>query len=219
MLQVAAFTDWLTGVSGALVFLATGALALLAKKQMDDSRRASASEALAIEKQINASVQQGGAIREAARAQLQPMVFAHGDATLTRPSFEDEAASGPNAATEYQLSPGQIGFGYKLANEGTGLALNIRHGVEIGSKRLEFGDGMQFRSLRPGYWYPAQDFMDQGNMIHITPLAVVCNLSELPNDWAAEPRRYWAEFENVFGERFRTRNPSDPQRPAEFERI
>ena len=54
-------------------------------------------------------------------------------------------------------------------------------------------------------------------MIRIPPLVVVRNLSELHEDWAAEPLHYWAEFENVFGERFRTRNPCDPQRPAEFE--
>ena len=35
--------------------------------------------ALTDKKQIQASIEQGEAIREAARAQLQPMVFAHAD--------------------------------------------------------------------------------------------------------------------------------------------
>ena len=74
-----ASSEWLTAIGGLLVFAATAALAWVAKKQMGDARRASAAEAAAIEKQIGASIQQGDAIREAARAQLQPVVFAHGD--------------------------------------------------------------------------------------------------------------------------------------------
>ena len=115
-------------------------------------------EAAAIYKQIAASIEQGEAIREAARAQLQPMVFAHGDQTHTRPGVEGEVEFvSRETMTEYQLGAGQIGFGYRLANEGTGLALNIRHGVEIGDKQLEYAGGMQFRSLRPGEWVPPKD--------------------------------------------------------------
>jgi hypothetical protein len=221
MLAMAAFTDWLTGVSGTLVFVATAALAKAAYVQMQKLDSQARAEAEAVEKQIKASVEQGEAIREAARAQLQPMVFAHGDVTHTRPEQPDPLELDDDAReNEYALSPGQVGFGYKLANEGTGLALSIRHGVEIAGKRLEFGEGMHFRSLRPGEWQPGQDFLDrQGHWIRIAPLAVVINEAELPEDWATQPRHYWAEFENVFHERFRTRNPSDPLQPAEFERV
>jgi len=116
------------------------------------------------------------------------------------------------------LNPGQVGFGYKLANEGTGLAINIRHGIEIAGERFEYGGGMQWRALAPGERQPADDFLDQGNWIRITPLAVVVDERELQENWAVQLRHYWAEFESVFGERFRTRNSIDPRQPAEFER-
>lgn len=215
----AGWPEWLTAVGGVGAFAATGRLAWLAKRQMDAGEAQSRAEAAAIDKQIAASIEQGEAIREAARAQLQPMVFAHGDNTHVRPERPDPLGLDDDQENEYMLGPGQIGFGYKLANEGTGLALSIRHGVEIAGERFEFGGGMHFRSLRPGEWQPAQDFLDQGNWIRITPLVVVCTNDELPSDWADLPRHYWAEFESVFGERFRTRNPSDPMLPAEFERL
>ena len=77
MLHDAAFTDWLTGISGALVFIATGALAVVALLQMQKLSGQAKDEALALDKQITATLEQGEAIREAARAQLQPIVFAH----------------------------------------------------------------------------------------------------------------------------------------------
>jgi hypothetical protein len=220
-------SDWAaiaTAIGGVGAFLATARLAYLARKQMtaaldqvtaaqdqvDVMRQAAADDAATVKGQIDASVQQGEAIREAARAQLQPIVFAHGDKTLTWLEGTDKAED-----NEYMIGPGQIGFGYKLANEGTGLALNIRHGVDIGGKRLEWGEGKRWRALRAGEWQPAQDFLDQGVWIRIRPFAVVCNLSEVA-DWATQPRHYWAEFDSVFGERFWTRNPSDPTDPAGF---
>lgn len=206
IVPVAALTDWLTAIGGLLVFIATAVLAVLAKLQMDDSRRASADEAAAIEKQITASVQQGHAIREAARAQLQPIVFAHGD----------QLHRGPD--DEYGLPEGMVGFGYRLANEGTGLALNIRHGIEIdGRKVLIFEEGIS-RSLRSGEWQPPPDRQDERGIHRVRPLVVACPEHELPEGWGRLTRYYWATFENVFGERFLTRNPSDPARPAEFRR-
>ena len=202
----ATLPEWLTAIGGLLVFAATAALAWVAKKQMGDARRASAAEAAAIEKQIGASIQQGDAIREAARAQLQPVVFAHGD----------QLHRGPD--DEYDLPEGMIGFGYRLANEGTGLALNVRHGIEIdGRKVLIFEEGIS-RSLRSGEWQPPPDRHDERSIPRIRPLVVACSVHELPEGWEMLTRYYWATFENVFGERFLTRNPSDPARPAEFRR-
>jgi hypothetical protein len=97
-----AFTDWLIGVSGALVFVATAVLAFLASKQMgklaeqaqaakdqvEIMRAASEAEGAAVQEQIRASVAQGEAIREATRGQLQPIVFAHGGRTNTGPNDE-----------------------------------------------------------------------------------------------------------------------------------
>jgi hypothetical protein len=184
---------------------------------MDDARRASAAEAAALENQIRASVKQGEAIREAARAQLQPMVFAHADAVKSYPgSAADRFGAGP--ANEYELGPGQIGFGYRLKNEGTGIALNIEHGVEIDGREIPYEAGMRFRALRPGEAQPAFDFVDpRGGFMRIKPWVVVADERELPSEWAS--RVYWARFDNVFGERFETRNPSDPMEAAAFKRI
>jgi hypothetical protein len=116
--------------------------------------------------------------------------------------------------------PGEVGFGYRLTNEGTGIALNIRHGLEIAGRLIEFGSGMQMRALRPGETQPPADYLDpNGHMIQFLPLVVASALASLPEDWAMLPRYYWAEFENVFSERFRTSNPSLPDQPASFERV
>jgi len=83
VLGIGAFTDWLTRVSGALVFVATAVLAGVAMLQMRKLNEQAEAEAAAVQKQIDASIAQGEAIREAARAQLQPMVFAHADRVQT----------------------------------------------------------------------------------------------------------------------------------------
>jgi hypothetical protein len=49
-------------------------------------------------------------------------------------------------------------------------------------------------------------------------LVVVFREDELPERWATRSRSYWAQFENVFGDSFETRNPSDPRESATFTR-
>src|ERR1700722_6059767 len=66
----------------------------------------------AMREDVQASIEQGRAVREAARAQNQPIVFAH--------TYGD-AIKGPN---DDDLGPGEVGFRYRLVNEGTGVALN-----------------------------------------------------------------------------------------------
>ena len=179
------------------------------REQVTIMREASADESKAVREQIDASIAQGTAIREAARAQLQPIVFAHATQAWVR---------GPEDPLQLDLSAEQIGFPYYLANEGSGIALNIRHGVEIDGKDEEFGEGMEFRVLRPGETAPILD-ATTGRLLQIRPLAVVKAEHELRSGWETRPRRYWARFENVFGERFETRNPSDPQKSATFTRL
>jgi hypothetical protein len=58
------------------------------------------------------------------------------------------AIRGPN--DDNDIGEREIAFGYGLTNEGTGVALNVRHGVEIGGIEHAFGDGMEFRAVRPG---------------------------------------------------------------------
>jgi type II secretory pathway pseudopilin PulG len=204
----ASLPDWLTAVGGLLVFAATAWLASVAKTQMNDARTASAAEAALVEKQIAASIKQGEAIEEAARAQLQPMVFAHpGLVDTWSPDTPKAVPVGYPKPNPYNLGPGQTGFGYSLENEGTGLALNIEHVIEIEGLELAFGDGMRFVALRPGEAQP------------VPPHAwvVVIREGQLPDAWGS--RVYWARFDNIFNERFETRTSSDPTEAAEFKRI
>lgn len=90
--------------------------------------------------------------------------------------------------------------------------------VEIDRRRIPFEGGMRFRALRPDEAYPAFDYLDpQGHWIHFRPWVVVADARELPREWSS--RVCWGRFDNVFGERFETLNPSDPTQPAEFKPI
>lgn len=175
---------------------------------MKAAERASGVERDLINRHVEASVAQGAAIREAARAQLQPVVFAHGDRSYRGPD------------DEVDLSKGEVGFSYRLANEGTGIALNIRHGIELDGVEYEFGGGMQMRVLRAGERQPPPDYVDDlGHERRFRPLVVPVPESALPKTWGTMVRRYWTRYENVFGEQFETRNPSLPDMPAEFRRL
>jgi hypothetical protein len=144
--------------------------------------------------------------RAAARAQLQPIVFAHAIGAHVR---------GPN--DNLGISEGQLAFPYFLANEGTGIALNIRHGFELAGTKYEFGGGMEMRVLRAGEESPLRD-PATGKLVQIRPFAAVVSERVLPADWPNVAPVYWTGFDNVFGERFETRNPSDPRLSASFER-
>jgi hypothetical protein len=159
-------------------------------------------ELAAMREDIQASIEQGSAVREAARAQNQPIVFAH---------TYGGAMKGPDEGAD--LGPGEVGFRYRLVNEGTGVALNVRHGVELCGIEREHGGGMEVRSMRPAEKLPLTG--------PATALAftVVFREEELPTSWPNEARAYWASFENVFGEKFKTANPHDPHQSAAFMRI
>lgn len=178
---------------------ATMVIALVAVMQMGQSRR----QTKALEDQIAASVAQNDAVREAARAQVQPIVFATIVLGIVR--GRDEG---------YDVGKGELGFPYRLGNEGTGVALNVTHGVEVAGVERSFGDGMEVRSLTPGEILPPAEGLDMPR-----PLVVVFREDELPEKWSPASRIYWVRFENVFGDRFETRNPLDPHQSAEFIRI
>jgi hypothetical protein len=165
-------------------------------------RETAANELVLMRDDIRASVEQGNAVREAARAQVQPIVFA---------SFAGSAVRGPDENAG--IGEGQISFAYSLANEGTGVALNVTHGVEIGGVERAFGDGMTYRSMSPGETIPPS-----GSLLELQP-SVVFNEVDLPAKWPAASRTYWARFENVFGDQFETRNPLDPSQSASFMRV
>lgn len=159
-------------------------------------------ELAAMREDVQASIEQGRAVREAARAQNQPIVFAH---------TYGGGIKGPDEGAD--LGAGEVGFQYTLVNEGTGVALNIRHGVELCGILREHGDGMEVRSMRPAEKLPVAR--------PVTALAfmVVFREDELPTGWPKEARAYWATFENVFGESFKTANPHDPHQSAAFMRV
>lgn len=159
-------------------------------------------ELAAMREDVQASIEQGRAVREAARAQNQPIVFAYPAGTVRGPE------------TVFEVGPGEIGFRYRLINEGTGVALNIRHGVELCGIVREHGDGMEVRSMRP-----AEQLPERGDRSIAPAFMVVFREDELPVDWPKEARAYWVSFENVFGETFKTANPHDPHQSAAFMRV
>ncbi|MGH2852640.1 MAG: hypothetical protein ACRDLF_00390 [Solirubrobacteraceae bacterium] len=85
----------------------TGAM----EDQVTAIRDVAEEELAAMREDIQASIEQGRAVREAARAQLQPIVFAHA---------YGGAIKGPDEGAD--LGPGEVGFRYRLINEGTGVA-------------------------------------------------------------------------------------------------
>jgi hypothetical protein len=183
--------------------IGTFVLAAVALLQIGQSRRRALAEQAAMRDSIQASIAQGDAVREAARAQVQPIVFA---------SVVDGVVRGRDEG--HDLDEGELGFPYRLSNEGTGVALNIKHGVEVAGIEKAFGDGMEVRSLAPGETLPPLVGMDIPR-----PLVAVFREDELPEQWAAASRTYWVRFENVFGDTFETRNPLDPLQSAAFMRV
>jgi hypothetical protein len=147
------------------------------------------------------------ASRDAARAQLQPIVFAHA---------HGPAVQGPN--DELDLGEDDVAFLYYLSNEGIGPALNIAHGVECGGVDHAFGGGMEFRTARAGEFLPPLG-ESATQPVPSQFLRVVVAETELPATWRTLVRTYWVRFENVFGEQFETRNPNDPRQSAAFMRM
>ena len=176
-------------------------IALVAVMQMGQSRHQTKAMRDQVEvirataaDELQASIAQGEAVREAARAQLQPIVFAHG--------------YGPPRSAAH-LPVGSAVFRYYLKNEGVGPALDVEHGVRFGQREHTVDDQKyRYRTLSSGEevppGYPKQP---DGSPIEV---------EARHND---EELLYWARFSNVFGERFETRNYLSASKPAEFLRI
>lgn len=141
------------------------------------------------------------------RAQLQPLVFAHALKGMVR---------GPDE--RLNIDSGYVAFEYRLSNEGTGIALNVRHGVELDGVDHEHGDGMEVRVLRAGENDPPIEAAT-GRLVLMQGFIVVLPAARAEESAGLDARTYWARFENVFGERFETRNPIDPRQSASFMRI
>jgi hypothetical protein len=173
-----------------------------ALREQEDIRRDQA-----VRDQIAALANITEGTRDAARAEVQPIVFANAHGPGRR---------GPN--DDLDLGEGEIAFAYYLTNEGPGVALNVKHGVKVGGVEYRFGGGMEFRTARPGEVLPP---LDDGATEPVPSrfLTVVVPEHELPDDWRTLGRTYWTRFENVFGEQFETRNPDEPRRSATFLRL
>lgn len=166
------------------------------KAQVEAIQTTADKELAAVREQVEASKGQNEAVKEAARAQLQPVVFAH----------------------EYAFTPngGQASPQYYLANEGTGPALDIQHGVEMDGARYLHGFPdieQRWRALSAGESEPRGMPLAHGQrplrMFIISPVPFVGH----------EEVVYWTQFSNVFGERFEVRNPKDPTKAATFKRV
>lgn len=149
-------------------------------READDAQRMADQSAreLAIREQLAAVAEIAGATREAARAQLQPIVFAHAQGSWIR---------GPK--DEIDLAEGMVSFPYHLANEGSGIALNIRSGVALGDIDYEFGDGLQVRVLRPAETIPPIE-PGTGKLIHLRTFQVAKEEHSLPVGWQNVSRIY-----------------------------
>ncbi len=104
-------------------------------------------------------------------------------------------------------------FRYFLSNEGLGPALNVEHGVSIGDREFPFGGdpGMQFTTIRAHEFLPA---LDHGAVDPIPSRCISLPIKLV--DCEGSPPVYWCRFESVFGEKWDTRNPTDPTQPAEL---
>jgi hypothetical protein len=120
------FTDWLTAVGGVSAAVAAIVLAVLAYRQIVETR-----------KQSSAALEQAQISKDAAARQVFPLVYAH-------------AWKGP------QRREGEIAFRYYLTNEGLEPALNVEHGVILGSRTHVFGQegAFMFRTIQPGECLP-----------------------------------------------------------------
>jgi hypothetical protein len=147
------------------------------------------------------------ATRNAAHAQVQPIVFAHAVGPPLR---------GPDDT--YDLSERQVAFPYYLRNEGVGTALNVRHGVSILNIISEFGEGMELRALRAGETVPPVDAVT-GQPVVVRSFSACFEESDLPRGWERETFIYWTRFENPFGTTFEISNPSDPRQSAALMQI
>jgi hypothetical protein len=204
--------EWLTAVGGLGAFAATAVLAGVAIKQMratrdqvEVMRRAARDDAQAMKEQIEASIEQSNAIRDAARLFVQqPRVLGY----PAGPAFR-----GPG---QYDVGAGLLAFPYRIVNEGDGVALNVVHGIELNGVEYLFGDGMETAALPAGFSSPPPD-SDLGGF---RPLVVAVQEDDVPTDWATQPRKIIARFTNILGERYQTRTPiDDPTEPHTFEQI
>lgn len=146
------------------------------------------------DKQTRAPGTLARATRNAPRAQLQPVVFAHAHSA---------PVSGPRRRVRRQR--GSLRRAALPDQRGHGLALDIDSGIALGGVGYAFGGGMRFRAARPRESIPTAG----PDATRGPPTAPSCPRS-LGRQAFADARRAreepvdWCRFSNVFGERFET---------------
>ena len=110
-----------------------------AESEISALRDTAAQELALVREQVDTSVEQNKTLREMTSAQLRPVVFAKAFSGWVR---------GPNE--DFDLGPHEMALPYYLANEGTGMALRIQHGVDIGGVVMAMGYGEIIYAVRPG---------------------------------------------------------------------
>ena len=199
--RVASTADTLTAIGGLGAFGASVVLAVLAFFQM----RATRIQSRAALEQAQTARHQAEITKEAAARQIYPLVYAH---EWKGPKWDgDEEA---------------FAMRYYLSNEGLGPALNVEHGVRVGSVEFHFGhEGpYMFRSIQPGEFLPplGDEASDPVPSIPITRL--ITRDEYYGTGEAAVHKRpqelvYWCRYENLFGDRWETLNSSNPtKRPG-----
>ncbi|MGH2742278.1 MAG: hypothetical protein ACREX8_03210 [Gammaproteobacteria bacterium] len=205
MVWAADTTDWLTAIGGVGAFLASVVLAFLAFLQMKATRR----QSQAALDQVTAAKEQAEVTREAAARQVYPLVYAH---EWKGPVWDEDEES--------------FAMRYYLSNEGLGPALNVEHGIEVGKVEFVFGhEGpYMFRSIQPGEFLPP---LDPSTPDPVPPLHITRHVERRdyyatgeagPHQRPAEIV-YICRYEDLFGDRWETRNSNDPTRRAAVSRL
>lgn len=193
--------ETLAAVGGIGAFGTSIVLAGLAYFQM----RATSDQSRAALDQATVAREQAEITREVAAQQVYPLVYAH---EWKGPVWDDEARG-------FEMR-------YYLSNEGLGPALNVEHGVQVGTREFVFGHGgsYMFRSVQPGEFLPPLDptLPDPVPPLHISRFV---SRGDYYATGEAGPHQrpseiiYFCRYENLFGDRWETRNSNDPTKPAE----
>jgi len=152
--------------------------------------------------QMRAANEQAKLMRETAARQVLPLVYAH-------------QWKGP------QRRQGEVALRYYLTNEGLGAALNLEHGVLIRGARHIFGHegAYMFRTAQPGESLPPRV---SGSQDAVPPTAINLMIEESAyfSDGRLPPEvLYWCRYEDLFGERWETRNSDDPTKAPKRDKL
>lgn len=203
--SVTTTADWLTAIGGVCAAIASVVLAFLAYRQMKATREQSE----AALDQPRTSKEQALIAKDAAAAQVYPLVYAH-----------------EWKGTVWDEGEQAFAVRYYLSNEGLGPALNVEHGVKIGRVEFMFGrdEPYMFRSVQPGEFLPPLDperpdpvppqpitrNVERRDMYLLGPAGASQQIGEM---------LYVCRYENLFGDRWETVNSNDPQKRPTVRRI